>query len=137
MAAVLAGGPDAVLSHESAAALWGIAPESSGPIEIAVPANSGRRCPGVRIYRRMSLTPADVTERDRIPVISPVLTLVELAGIGYVRLEQAVNEADRLDLVDPEELRVSLEVHRGRRGVRRLRELLDRRTFRLTDSELE
>jgi len=70
-------------------------------------------------------------------VIAPVLTLVELAGIGYGELERAVNEADRLDLVDPEALRAALESYRGRRGVARLRELLDRRTFRLTDSELE
>lgn len=68
---------------------------------------------------------------------TPVLTLVDLAGIGYGSLERAVNDADRLDLVDPEMLRVALETYRGRRGVRRLRELLDRRTFRLTDSDLE
>lgn len=48
-----------------------------------------------------------------------------------------MNEADRLDLVDPEALRAGLERYRGRRGVARLRGLLDRRTFRLTDSELE
>ena len=89
------------------------------------------------MYRRRSLVSADVVERDQIPVTAPVLTLVELAGIGYARLEQAVNEADRLDLIDPEGLRVALEPYSGRRGVRRLRSLLDRRTFRLTDSELE
>jgi very-short-patch-repair endonuclease len=137
MAAVLVGGPGAALSHRSAAALWGIASEGPGPIEISVPVNSERRCPGVHVYRRASLKPPDVTERDRIPVIAPVLTLVELAGSGYDHLERAVNEADRLDLVDPETLREALERYRGRRGVARLRELLDRRTFRLTDSELE
>ena len=72
-----------------------------------------------------------------IPLTTPVLTLVDLAGMGYPGLERAVNEADRLDLVDPETLRTELERYRGRRGVARLRELLDRRTFRLTDSELE
>ena len=76
----------------------------------------------------------------------PVLTLVDIAGLGRhgdetrlgnAEVERAVNEADRLDLVDPEALRAGLERYRGRRGVARLRELLDRRTFRLTDSELE
>jgi len=58
-------------------------------------------------------------------------------ALGHADLERAVNEADRLDLVDPETLRGELERYGGRRGVARLRELLDRRTFRLTDSELE
>jgi very-short-patch-repair endonuclease len=137
MVAVLAGGAGATLSHRSAAALWGMASSGSGLIEIAVPVASVRRCPGVRAYRRAGLGPSDLAERDRIPVITPVLTLVELAGIGYARLERAVNEADRLGLIDPENLRSALEAYRGRRGTRRLRELLDRQTFRLTDSELE
>lgn len=137
MAAILVGGRGAVLSHRSAAMLWGIAPEGDGPIEVALPVNSERRCPGVRFYRRAGLVPSDATERDRIPVITPVLTLVELAGARYGRLEGAINEADRLGLVDPETLRLELDRYRGRRGVPRLCELLDRRTFRLTDSELE
>jgi len=52
-------------------------------------------------------------------------------------LERAIDEADRLDLVDPESLRSALESYAGRRGVGRLRALLDRRIFRLTDSHLE
>ncbi len=48
-----------------------------------------------------------------------------------------VNEADRLDLIDPEALRTALDDYGGQRGVARLRQLLDRQTFQLTDSELE
>lgn len=48
-----------------------------------------------------------------------------------------MNEADRLDLIAPPVLRTALEVHRWEPGVRPLRELLDRRTFRLTRSQLE
>jgi very-short-patch-repair endonuclease len=70
-------------------------------------------------------------------VTSPSLTLVDLASIDRTGLERAVNEADRLDLIDPDALRTALEDYRGRRGAGRLRALLDRRTFRLTDSELE
>jgi very-short-patch-repair endonuclease len=73
-----------------------------------------------------------------IPVTSPIRTLVDLAVIIEPgQLERAVNEADRLDLVDPARLREGIEDLRGRPGVGRLRALLDRRTFRLTDSELE
>ncbi|HEX8959235.1 MAG TPA: DUF559 domain-containing protein [Solirubrobacterales bacterium] len=69
---------------------------------------------------------------------TPVRTLLDLAiQLDRPRLERAVNEADRLDLVGPEELRAALGDYRGVRGVARLRVLLDRRTFRLTDSELE
>ncbi len=67
-----------------------------------------------------------------------VQTLVDLAtGLSDPRLERAVNEADRLDLIDPDALRAALDYHRGRGGVARLRSILDRRVFRLTDSELE
>lgn len=67
-----------------------------------------------------------------------VRTLIDIAcSLDLGRLERAVNEADRLDLIDPEALRTALDAYRGQQGVARLRELLDRRTFRLTDSELE
>jgi very-short-patch-repair endonuclease len=70
-------------------------------------------------------------------VTGVVLTLIDLAAGSYRELERAVNAADGLDLIDPESLRLALGEHGGRRGVARLRELLDRRTFRLTDLELE
>jgi very-short-patch-repair endonuclease len=80
----------------------------------------------------------DVDGRDGIPVTCPIRTLLDLAGmLSRSSLERAVNEADRLDLIDPEALLASLDRYRGQRGVARLRTLLDRRTFRLTDSELE
>ncbi|MEX2253245.1 MAG: DUF559 domain-containing protein [Thermoleophilaceae bacterium] len=53
------------------------------------------------------------------------------------RLEAAINEADKLDLIDPETLRQSLGRFAGYPGVVALRELLDHRSFTLTDSELE
>ena len=53
------------------------------------------------------------------------------------RLEAAINEADKYDLVDPEALRMALEGFAGEPGVRRLRAVLDRHTFRLSDSDLE
>jgi very-short-patch-repair endonuclease len=137
MAAALASGPGAMLSHRSAAALWGIGDEG-GEIEITVRTASPRRRLGIRVYRRPTLADRDVTERDGIPVTGLVRTFVDLASIQKPRLvERSVNEADRLDLIDPSTLRLELQPHRCEPGVRPLRELLDRRTFRLTRSELE
>jgi very-short-patch-repair endonuclease len=76
--------------------------------------------------------------RDGIPVTAPVRTLVDLAATsGPAGIERMVNEADRLDLTDPETLRAALGDYRGQRGVARLRAVLDPRTFRLTRSGLE
>jgi very-short-patch-repair endonuclease len=138
MAVVLACGPGSMLSHQSAAALWGIASEQPGMLEVSVRVSSPRRQPGVRAHRRPGLRAADATSHQGIPVTSPVRTLIDLAArLGPRAMERAVNEADRLDLVDPEALRTALGAHAGERGVGRLRDLLDRRTFRLTASELE
>jgi very-short-patch-repair endonuclease len=64
--------------------------------------------------------------------------MADLAGsLSPEQLEAAVNEADKRDLIDPERLRRTLDDMSGQRGVPALRRLLDRRTFRLTDSELE
>ena len=138
MAAVLACGPGAVLSHGSAAELWGVRPGHSSPIEISVLVASEHRCPGVRTHRRTGLSGVDVTLHEGIPVTNVVLTLIDLAcSLDARQLERAVNEADRLDLIDPSALRLALDAYAGRPGVARLRGLLDRRTFRLTDSGLE
>ncbi len=76
--------------------------------------------------------------RNGIPVTGPVQTLIDLVPrLGWSGMERAVNEADRLGLVDPPTLRAALDVHRGEPGVRTLRTSLDRRTFRLTRSKLE
>jgi very-short-patch-repair endonuclease len=137
MAAVLACGPDAVLSHESAAVLWGIRTREPSDIEIAVPRLAARSEPRCVIHRRV-LAPSDITERHGIPVTTPTRSLLDLAGtLGPRALEAAVNQADKLDLVDPEALRSALDAMKGRRAAPALRTLLDRRTFTLTDSELE
>jgi very-short-patch-repair endonuclease len=138
MAAVLACGPRAVLSHGSAADLWGIERERRGSTEVSVPVSSVRRRRGILAYRRPNLTAADVVVNDGIPVTTVVRTLVDIAAsLPRGALERAVNEADRLGLIDPETLFDALEPHSGKRGVGPLRSMLGERTFRLTDSELE
>lgn len=138
MAAVLSCGRQAVLSHRSAAAHWEFGREDRGPIHVSTRGTSARRRPGIRVHRRLGLRPGDLTEHRGIPVTEPVRTLLDLTlDLSDLQLERAVNEADKRDLVDPETLRAALDEHRGERGVARLRELLDRETFRLSDSALE
>jgi very-short-patch-repair endonuclease len=76
--------------------------------------------------------------RHGIPVTSAVQTLIDIApGLDKPRLERAINEADKYDLVHPPQLRHELTLRKGEPGVPRPRSLLDRRTFRLTRAELE
>jgi len=138
MAAVLGCGPRAVLSHRSAAALWGIGDEPRGPIAVSIRTSSDRRRPGIRVYRRPGLRDEDVTQADGISVTAVVRTLIDVArSLDLSRLERAINEADRLDLVDPQALGEALDGYPGQPGVGRLRQLLGRHIFCLTDSELE
>lgn len=133
MAAVLACGDDAVLSHSSAAALLGIRPVHA-VIEVSVPAQ--RRVPGVRVHRRAALT--DVGTCHGIPVTSPTLTLIDLATqLSDMALERAVNDADANNVITVLALRQELDHQPRRPGLGRLRTLIDHRTFTLTDSVLE
>jgi very-short-patch-repair endonuclease len=138
MAAVLACGDGAVLSHRSAAELWGIGKEWEGRIDVSIPRRSRLERRGIKVRCRTSLPGHAVTHRFRIPVTTPIQTLIDLATeLEPMRLERSVNEADVRDLVDPETLRESLDDHVGMPGVRTLRTMLDRHTFRLSDSDLE
>jgi very-short-patch-repair endonuclease len=138
MAAVLSCGDAAGLSHRSAAALWGIAAECPGRIDVSVRRDCYLRRPGVDVRVRTALPAERVRRRLWIPVTTPVQTLVDLATeLVDDALERAVNEADTRDLIDPESLRSALDAFAGEPGAPRLRTLLDRHTFRLSDSDLE
>jgi hypothetical protein len=138
MAAVLACGEGAALSHQSAAALWRIGSEARGRIDLTVPARRETHRSGLEVHSRPSLPARDFTRRLNIPVTTPVRTLIDLATVlDDNRLERAVNQADVHDLVDPESLREALVPRTGQPGVKRLASLLDCHTFRLSDSDLE
>lgn len=138
MAAILSCGPEAVLSHSSAAALWNIGSERPGQIEVTVRGFSPHRRPGICVHRRPSLRPEVFGVCDGVSVTDPTCTLIDLATrLGVAGLERSINEADKRDLIDPEALRIELEGYCGQVGVARLRTVLDRRTFTLTDSALE
>jgi very-short-patch-repair endonuclease len=136
MAAVLACGRGAVLSHASAAALWGIWTDRGEEIEVTVNRPRAPRRPGIRVHRRS--TPFTAAVHDGIAVTPIVETIVDIAPRCRGRqLERAVNEADALELIDPDALRAAIEHMQGTPGVPSLRKLLDPLTFVLTDSDVE
>lgn len=138
MAAVLACGDGAVLSHRSAAALWGIARERHDWVDVSVRRRCELKRPGLKVRSRLTLRPEDVVTKDDIPVTVVTRTLIDLATeLTPTSIERAVNEADKRDLIDPETLRIAIEAYAGQPGATALRQLLDKRTFRLSDSDLE
>lgn len=79
MAAVLACGAGAVLSHRSAAELWRLLPPRNGSVNVTVPQRSGRsQRPGIRLHRSTTLTQPQTTRRAGIPVTNPARTLTDL-----------------------------------------------------------
>jgi very-short-patch-repair endonuclease len=100
MAAVLALGADAALSHRSAAALWKLLPTTHGPVDVSLPSRNGRRRrQGIRIHRPASLTPAEIGRERGIPVTSVARTLSDLQGLVPPReLRRAIRQADFLGL---------------------------------------
>lgn len=125
MAAVLACGDGALLSHRSASELWGIGSHGEIRIDVTVPDRSGRRRPNIAIHRPRTLRDKDRVTLDGIPVTTPARTLLDLAGVvGPRRLEAAFRDADRRGLLDPPVLEELCALSPRRRGVRHLRALV-------------
>jgi very-short-patch-repair endonuclease len=127
MAAVLASGPDALLSHWSAAALWLIRPNSRSRIEVTVPHRSRS---SKAIYRHVSHVPPDErSEKEGIPVTSVHRTIFDLSStVSVDEVIAMIKEAEYLNLWDHLSLRDLLERYPGRRGSRNLRSALKRIT---------
>jgi very-short-patch-repair endonuclease len=140
MAAVLAAGPGAVLSHASAAALWEIRRTSATGIDVTVRSAGGRaRRPGLRIHRAPTLRADEITEHHGIPVTTTSRTLLDLAATLPRRaLERALDEAEVQGLYDRSSLGALPRAHAGERGAKALAVALDDDgELTLTDSELE
>jgi very-short-patch-repair endonuclease len=125
MAAVLASGRGAVLSHRSTAALLAVRPTSSPRIEVTIPA-SGRRGPKaitVHVVRRLH---ADEWETvDGIPATTVARTLFDCAEVlPFWQLERAFEQAERLQLFDLVALQAVCERNPGRRALRAVNRLL-------------
>jgi Protein of unknown function (DUF559) len=122
LAAVLACGPGAVLSHGSASQLWGLR-RFQGPIEVTRRSGGSRR-PGIRLHQTRRLGPDEVTEEAGIPVTSIERALLDIAPRLDTRgLEHVLVSADRSGRLRWPALDRVLEQGAGRRASARLREV--------------
>lgn len=126
MAAVLACGPGAVVSHRSAAWLWEILARPvdalSSVVHVTVPHLVRRQRPGIEIRRSDDLTAGETTMFDGIPVTTPGRTLRDLSTVlGRRDLNRAAARAERRGFVADDELASLVSRHRGRHGAPLLR----------------
>jgi very-short-patch-repair endonuclease len=125
MAAVLSSGSGAVLSHRSAAALWGIRPSRAGPIQVTVP-NKSRSTKLVRRHR-VVLPSDELTVNREIPVTTVPRTVLDLASTSTIdEVEVAIRQIEFLRLYDRLSLHDLIERYPGRRGVARVKAALVR-----------
>jgi len=132
MAAVLAAGPDAVLSHHAAAAHHKLRPSNRTQIDVTVPRVLRPR-PNLRPHCAV-LPPDEINTRDGIPTTTVPRTLLDLASVlPRQAVQRAMTEADVLRLTDPLSLPDLIQRHPHARGIRKLRDHLPI----LTREELE
>ncbi|HEX6714324.1 MAG TPA: type IV toxin-antitoxin system AbiEi family antitoxin domain-containing protein [Thermoleophilaceae bacterium] len=132
IAAVLACGDRAALSHDSTAAFWRWAKEPEGRVHVTV-LGEGRSRDGIEVHRRREL---HATTRDGIRVTTPAQTLIDIAQTWpRPKLEQSIGEATLRGLVNLRSLRTAA-TKAGRSGAA-LRSVIERLAFRVTQSELE
>ena len=117
LAAVLACGPAAVLSHGTAARMWEIRQSNSALIDVTVPSRAGRiRRKGIRIHRSGRLAPQEVTVRNGIPVTTVARTLLDLADVLDTQaLRRAVTEAEYTNRFDLTAFNAVVQDNPGRR----------------------
>jgi very-short-patch-repair endonuclease len=140
LAAVLACGPGAALSHRSAADRWGILPTARAGIDVTVATRGGRvQRPRIDIHCVRHLDERDLTTLDGIPITTVARTLVDLCAVVQDRkLEKAFEQSHVLQLLAPGAIEDALQRAVGRKTAA-LRRLLaaETRAPTLTRSELE
>ena len=125
MAAILASGPEAVLSHRSAAALWMIRPTSRSIIDVTDPQKS-RSWKGIRRHHK-PLPDDEKTVKEGIPVTTVPRTIFDLAATETADvIENLLREMEFLELRDALSLQDLVERYPGRRGVRKVQVALER-----------
>jgi predicted transcriptional regulator of viral defense system len=139
MAAVLACGPLALLSHRSAAALWGLRRDERPGTDVCVPGPRTHSRTGVQQHCSLTLTERDLTNVDGIPCTTVARTLVDLGDVVSRRgVERAVDQAQVLRVFDLRAIEEALQRAGPRRGAGTLRAVLaDYAGPTLTRSELE
>jgi very-short-patch-repair endonuclease len=125
LAAVMAVGGGAVLSHRAAAALWGVRENRSRVVDVTVGTRNGRaRRRGIVVHRSV-IGAAEMTSRERIPVTTLARTLLDLAEVVTRRtLERTIDEAERLGMLELDAVAAVIERNAGRHGAARLASLL-------------
>jgi very-short-patch-repair endonuclease/predicted transcriptional regulator of viral defense system len=127
MAAVLALGDGALLSHYSAAALWGLRRSPAQRMDVLVVARNAVGPKAVQVHKIGALHPSDARSRHGIPTTSPARTLLDLATQAPQRdLDRAVNEARVTKLVSDTSLNEQFSRyphHRGRAALKRALQL--------------
>ena len=138
-AALLACGQRSLISHRSAAYLWGLSEHQPAVVDVTL---VGRRCrpkDGVRLHNVSTLDPADIRNRAGLPVTSPARTLVDLAADAtYAELDRGVSEARIKGLLRNDELQTALERAGRRHGTAMMRAFLrseDGRGFTRSEAE--
>lgn len=121
MAAVLAFGPDALLSHRSCAALRSLLPDARAVIDVTVPGRTRKGLPGVRLHLPRTLHPEDVDVHDGIPCTSIARMLLEVAESAPARqLEKVFEATERERVLDMRRVAEAMARARGRRGLKPL-----------------
>jgi hypothetical protein len=125
MAAILASGAGALLSHRSAAALWGVRLETSSRIDITVTGSTGRAHPTIAAHSGARIAQADVSCRDGIPCTSLARTLLDIAAVvDRSALDRAIDRAEELRAFDLDAIEEVLNRCRRRPGTVALRAAL-------------
>lgn len=139
MAAVLACGEGAVLSHRCAAAHWELRASAQRAVDVTVVGEGRRSRPGIVVHRARRLHPDDRALRLGIPVTAVARTLLDLAEVlPRDQVQRAFEEAERLRLLDLRAIESLCRRSHGRRGLRPLLALLAHaRSAPATRSELE
>jgi very-short-patch-repair endonuclease len=137
MAAVLAYGEGALLSHHPAAVLCGLHRGPVQAIHVTVAGRDVRDRDGIHAHSTSYLDPADATRRDGIPVTSPARVLLDIATtVTHTELERATNEARITGLVADQSLNEQFSRYPRHRGAAALKEVIHIEP-RLTRSEAE
>jgi hypothetical protein len=124
MGALLASGGNAVLSHRSAAALWGIH-DDGVTVHVTRMGRAFRAPCGIEAHSGSAFESSDRAVRDAIPCTSLPRTLIDLATqVDRRALTRAIDRAEELRVFDLGSLRATLASKRGRRGVRAVADVL-------------
>lgn len=125
MAAVLAAGAGAVLSHLAAAHMLALLPGAPPRPEITVPTLAGRGRPGIVIHRVRTLDPRDVAKLDRVPITTVPRVLLDLAPrLDATRLTRACHEAWIHHRTGPQRVEACIARNPAKPGAAKLRRAL-------------